>query len=94
MNVVTTPQTPEEILTQGEKIYFDHKANLEKASMGNFVAIEVESKEIFVDADKLVAIQKAQEKYPNKLFYIVQIGNLKKQSGFDLNEIRKYGWPV
>lgn len=94
MNVFTTPQTPEEILTLGEKIYFDNKAKLEKTRMGQFAAIEVEHKEIFVDADKLAAIQKAQKKHPNKLFYIVQIGNLKKQSGSDLNEIRKYGWPI
>lgn len=94
MNTVATTQSPDEILTQGEKIYFDNKTKLEKTNIGKFAAIEIDSKEIFVDRDKLVAIQKAQKKYPQKLFYIVQIGNLRKQNESNINEIRTYGWPI
>lgn len=94
MDTIATPQTPEEILTQGEKIYFDHKEELEKDDFGKFAVIEVESKEIFKDSDKLIAIQQAQKKYPNKLFYITQIGNLKKQVGSEVNEVFQYGWPI
>lgn len=86
------PQSPEELLALGEQIYFSKKDELEKNNYGQFAVIEVENKEIFTDSDKLAAIQKAQKKYPNKLFYIVQIGNLKQQSTPEIDEVRKYGW--
>ncbi len=84
--------SPEELVSEGEQVYFEKKDELETDNLGQFAVIEVESKEIFVDKDKLTAIQKAQQKYPNSLFYIVEIGNLKRQSNSEINEIRKYGW--
>ncbi len=84
--------SPEELVTLGEKIYFEKKVELESNNFGQFAVIDVESGEIFVDSDKLTAIQKARKKYPNNLFYIVQIGNLKKQANSELNEVKKYGW--
>ena len=84
-------QSPDEILLLGEKIYFDKKESLERKNYGDFAVIDVESREIFVDPDKLSAIQKAQKKYPDKLFYIVQIGNLKRVTP-EIDEVRKYGW--
>jgi len=84
--------SPEELASRGERIYFSKKDKLEKKSFGQFAVIEVESKDIFVNPDKLMAIQQAQTQHPNKLFYIVQVGNLKQQSVSELNEVRKYGW--
>ena len=93
MSAKSTPSSsPEELVSTGERIYFSMKDELEKKYFGQFVVIEVDSKDIIVNSDKLTAIQQAQTKHPNKLFYIVQIGNLKQQSTFELNEIRKYGW--
>lgn len=90
-NFQQTP-SPEELVSLGEQVYFTKKDELEKTNFGQFAVIEVDSKEIFVDPDKLTAIQKAKTKYPDKLFYIVQIGNLRQQSTSELNEIKKYGW--
>lgn len=84
--------SPEELASLGEQIYFGKKDELERTNLGQFAVIEVESKEVFVNVDKLVAIQQAQAKYPNKLLYIVQIGNLRQRSNSELNEARKYGW--
>ena len=83
---------PNELAALGENIYFNKQNELEKSSLGQFAVIDIDSKEIFIDSDKLTAIQKAQSKYPNKLFYIVQIGNLKQSSNSELNEVKKYGW--
>jgi len=86
--------TPEELVTLGEQIYFDNKDSLEKKHFGEFAVIEVESKDIITDKDKLKAIQQAQKKYPNRLFYIVQIGKLKSQFTSEMNEVRRYGWTI
>lgn len=97
MNDAVTPRqeiSPEQLATLGEEIYFAQKDELEKTNLGQFAVIEVESKEIFVDPDKLVAIQRAQEKYPGKLFYIVQIGNLRQPSTSEVSEVKKYGWTI
>ena len=84
--------TPDEIVEIGEKIYFEKKEELEKNNFGQFIVIDVESGETFINSDKVIAIQTAQSKFPNRLFYIVQIGNLRQPSNQTINEIRKYGW--
>ena len=93
MSKISTPfSSPEELVTAGEQIYFSKKDKLEKEHFGDFAVIEIESQKITINPDKLIAIQKAQSQYPNKLFYIVQIGKLKQKSPSELNEIRNYGW--
>lgn len=93
MSVSMSPSfPPDELAKLGEKIYFENKESLERDNFGKFAAIEVESKDITVDADKTTAIQAAQVKHPGKLFYIVQIGNLKQSIGDEMNEVRRYGW--
>ena len=84
--------SPEELVKLGEKIYFDNQGQLEKDHFGKFAVIEVDSKDITIDADKTTAIQNAQQKHPNKLFYIVQIGNLQQSTAGEMNEMRRYGW--
>lgn len=86
--------TPQELVAQGEKIYFERREELEKANYGHYAVIDVESGEIVINPDKLTAIQEAQVKHPNDLFYIVQIGNLKEHSGSEINELHKYGWAI
>lgn len=93
MDDITTSKTlsPEEILKLGEQIYFDKKEELEKENYGKFVVIDVETKDCIINEDKTTAIQEAEKKYPGKLFFIAQIGNLKTQSNID--EVKKYGLP-
>lgn len=58
--------------------------------MGKYVVIDVERKEYEVDADRLIAVEKARKTFGDKLFYIIQIGNTQNPS---LNFIaKKYAW--
>ena len=81
----------EEITKAGEKFYFDKlKEKLEKENMGQYAVIDVEQKKYHVDPDRLVAVQKAQKDFGDKLFYIVQVGNLQHPSMNFTTE--KYAW--
>jgi hypothetical protein len=82
----------EEIISKGEKLYFDKQSELEKAHLNEFAVIEVESEDIVINEDKLSAVTEARKKHPNSMFYIVQIGKLKKVSNSAANEVRKYCW--
>ncbi len=60
----------------GQKFYVEElKTNLERNHMGEYVVIDVSERKYEIDADRLVAVEKARKKYGEKLFYIVQIGN-------------------
>lgn len=90
MNTAIMPQTPDEIIKLGEKIYFQKFEELKK-DIGKFVVINTETEEYIVGQDKTQAIQTAEEKFPGKLFFIAQIGNLKAQPSVD--EARSYALP-
>ena len=67
----------EDISKLGEKFYTEKlKEKLEKESLGQYVVIDVEQGKYYVDSDRLVAVDKATKEFGNKLFYIVQIGNV------------------
>jgi hypothetical protein len=90
---VGTSQSPslEEITKAGEKFYFDKlKEKLERESIGQYAVIDVEQKKYHVDSDRLIAIQKAQKAFGDKLFFIVQVGSLKHPSMNFMTE--KYAW--
>ena len=68
------PQSLEEITKLGEKFYTETlKAKLEKENMGQYVVIDVEQKQYRIDADRLVAVEKARKDFGDKLFYIIHI---------------------
>ena len=83
--------SPQELVALGEQIYFEKKDKLEEKHLGEYAVIEVETKDITIDPDELAAVKKAQKKHPGKLFYLVQIGNLRSEPNVKLNEI-KHGW--
>jgi hypothetical protein len=67
----------EYITKVGMEFYLqDLKEKLEKTENGKYLVLEVDSKTYFIDEDLLDAIEKAEEKFPDKLFFIVQIGTL------------------
>jgi len=67
--------SPDEITQRGEKIYTERlKSELEPAHIGEYVVIEVESGDHFVNRDLVVAINEARAKYPGRLFYTIQVG--------------------
>jgi hypothetical protein len=92
-SVTKTHRSPsvEEIIRAGEKFYFGElKEKLERDNMGQYAVIDVEQKKYRVDPDELVAIQKAQKDFGDKLFFIVQVGSLKHPSMNFMTE--KYAW--
>lgn len=63
-----------ELATKGESIYAKLKEKLEKDHWGKFVAIDVDSGDYFLGKSFQEADEKAREKYPNSVFYVVRIG--------------------
>ena len=91
--IASYPQsiTPEELNRRGESIYFNQlKDKLEKRNNGDYVVIEVESGDHFVNKDLMIALNKAKAKHKDKLFFIVQIGSLQKPNLSFKKE--KYAW--
>lgn len=80
MDSTNQSRSPEEITKLGEQIYFERKEELEREHNGEYAVIDVDSKESFVNNDLMTAVNQAKEKYPDKLFFIVQIGTLQKPS--------------
>ncbi|MGA2910500.1 MAG: hypothetical protein ABSE04_01725 [Candidatus Microgenomates bacterium] len=73
--------SPDELTRKGEEIYLnDLKDKLEQTNRGEYVVIEVDSGKYFIDKDVTVALEKAKTEYPQKLFFIVQIGTLQRNT--------------
>lgn len=67
----------EDILRKGERLYLDRfKGELEKSSYGHYIVIDVDDERYVVASTKLQAITEAKERFGDRLFYTVQIGNL------------------
>jgi len=81
----------EDISKAGEKFYAEKlKEKLEKENMGQYVVIDVEQEKYHINADRLMALEKAMKEFGNKLFYIVQIGNVQHPS-INFNA-KRYAW--
>jgi hypothetical protein len=63
------------ISTEGQKIYDSMKVQYEPTSHGKFLAIDIESKEVFLADDGAQAVELARKAHPNKVFYLVKIGH-------------------
>lgn len=65
------------IVRKGEKIYYKIKPELEKEYDPSFyVTIEVDSGKYFVGKTSIEAINKAEKNFPNKIFFLAQVGRL------------------
>jgi hypothetical protein len=65
---------PGEYVAQGEAIYANLKSALEKTHLGRIVAIDIESGDYFLGQTVVEAVQKAREKYPDRVFHTIRIG--------------------
>jgi hypothetical protein len=66
-----------EVLEKGEALYLNTlKQELEKSHDGEYVAIDVETGTYVIEPTKLGVITHAKKEFGDKLFYMVQIGNL------------------
>lgn len=73
-NNILKPEEIERIASEGRSIYEGIKSDYEPAKNNRFIAIDIDTKEIFEGNSSAGALKKAKEKYPEKIFYIVKIG--------------------
>ena len=64
----------QKIAEAGAKIYETIKSQYEPAQNGKFLAINIESKDVFIANTSSEAVEKARKVHPNKVFYVVKIG--------------------
>ncbi len=64
----------EKIAQEGDKIYQEIKSKYEPHENGKYLAIEIESKDVYMAEDSVEAMQLARKAHPGKIFYLVRIG--------------------
>jgi len=64
----------EKIASEGTKIYEEIKSKYEPQDNGKYLAIEIDSKEVFLADNTADAVEAAKKIHPNKVFFIVKIG--------------------
>ena len=63
------------IADTGERIYTKIKDKYEPKYNNNFLAINTTNKEVFLGKSSSEAVEKAKNKYPETIFYVVKIGS-------------------
>ena len=63
-----------ELLKKGEAIYVKLRPKMLPHYKGEFIVIDPESGEYWIDKSLLSALKKAKEKYPKNTFYSAKIG--------------------
>ncbi len=62
------------IAQEGTKIYDQIKAQYDPKHRGEFLAINIDSKEVYLGTSSADAVALARSKHPNTVFYVVKIG--------------------
>ena len=91
MLMINGSMTPEEVTRLGEEYYFSklqHK--LEPTNNGKYIVLDVASKDYYIDADIMTAVNEARAKHPTSLFYIAPIGLISRPSMSNF----QYAWQL
>jgi uncharacterized protein YlzI (FlbEa/FlbD family) len=65
------------IIEKGKEIFYRLKPKLvKKYQAGHFVTIEVNSGKFFVGKNSVEAIEKAKKEFPQKQFFMAQVGKM------------------
>lgn len=64
----------QKISSEGKKIYESIKINYEPHNNGKFLAIDIDSKDVYLADDGAQAVELARKAHPSKVFYLVKIG--------------------
>ena len=65
------------IVEKGREFYYRLKPELEKKyNQGDYVSFEVESGDYFIGKTSIESLLKAKKKYPNKQFFLAQVGSI------------------
>lgn len=62
------------IVKKGEVVYEEIKSQYEPQQNGKFLAIETESKKVYLGNESVDAVMLAKKDFPDKVFYVVKIG--------------------
>lgn len=65
----------QEIAEKGAKIYEEIKGQYDPINTGKFLAINVDTKEVFLGNTSSEAVELARKSYSNTVFYVVKIGS-------------------
>lgn len=65
----------QKIAEEGVKIYERIKNRYEPEHNGKFLAIDIDTKEVFLGSRSSEAVEIARKAHPNKVFYVVKIGS-------------------
>lgn len=74
MTELAKSQPFQEIAERGAAIYREIRQNYEPNDNGKFLAIEIETKKIYMGNTSGEALEQARGKHPGKLFYVVKVG--------------------
>lgn len=64
----------QKIAEEGAKIYEQIKVNYDPKERDKFLAIDIDSKKVYLGNTSAEALELARQKHPNKVFYVVKIG--------------------
>lgn len=64
----------QKIAKEGSKIYQAVKNKYDPKEKGKSLAIDIDTKEVFLGDSSAEALARAHKKYPKKVFYVVKIG--------------------
>lgn len=78
MENINSNQNVPDFVAKGEQIYKQEivDKNKDKELVGQYVAIDIETREVFIGITKEESLKKASTRYPNKIFYVRRIGSL------------------
>lgn len=62
------------IAEDGRKIYDGIKSSYEPKFIGQFLAIDTKSSDVYLGASSVEALEKARVAHPGNIFYVVKIG--------------------
>jgi len=64
----------QKIAKEGAKIYEQVKVNYDPKEKGKFLAIDIDSKKVYLGNTSAEALELARQNHPDKVFYVVKIG--------------------
>jgi hypothetical protein len=62
------------IAREGAVIYEEKKSQYEESNKGQFLAIDIDSKDVYLAPTSAEAVVAAKKEHPNKVFFVVKIG--------------------
>ena len=65
----------QEVAEKGEKIYEEIKQEYESEDGDKYLAIDVESRDVYLGDSTTEAVEKARSVHPDKVFYVVKVGS-------------------